>query len=295
MAVTRMRFRGTDGSTKYLDLAKALSLQTRKLHRQKMIYTVLGGFFVDGNGKRININVAPNTWPVKRAVNRSFKVWRKMISKTLSESEGMTTGKWNDFKVYLNSAMGAGSTMNPVDASGLNLYGTTPEWDYSTFTTADPDGDPNNPPDQFDIHIVGPHASSGSGNDVDYSRVSALQSWVDSRATPDETEPSNSPAGPTDPLANLFDAGDVSDDRMEIIETEGDKPPYDVDQMFGNAQVSANSNNLMRVSVAQPTTATSVAMVHGFQALCGLVQLHFPEDPGAWELVLDVESNGVKF
>jgi hypothetical protein len=295
MAIERLRFRGSNGDTKYLDLSKALSLQTRKLHRQKMTYTVLGGFFVDGNGKRININTAPNTWPVKRSINRGFSVWRKMIAKTLSESEGMQSGKWNDFKVYLNNAHGAGSTMNPVDASNLDLYATTPEWDYSTMTTEDPDSDPNNAPDQFEMHIVGPHASSGSGNDVNYGRVGLLQSWVDSRQTPDASEPNQTPAGTTDPLANLFDSGDVADDRMTIIEAEGDKPPYDIIKMFGNAQSAANSNNLQRQSVAQSTTQVAVAMVHGFQAICGLVQLHFPENPGSWELVLDVESNGVKF
>ena len=48
MAVTRLKFTGTGGDIAYIDLAKALSVQLRKLHRQKQIYTVYGGFFVSG-------------------------------------------------------------------------------------------------------------------------------------------------------------------------------------------------------------------------------------------------------
>jgi hypothetical protein len=52
------------------------------------------------------------------------------------------------------------------------------------------------------------------------------------------------------------------------------------------------------VSTAQPTANTQlVAPIHGFQAICGLVQLVVGTGTGAnaWELVLDVETKGEKF
>ena len=296
MAATRMRFKGTGNGTVYIDLAKALSLQNRKLHRQKMIYTVYGGYYVDSNGSRVDLNVAPNTWPVKRAINRGFAQWRKMIARTLADTEGMTTGKWNDYKIFLNNAHG-NSPLVPVDAGSQNLYGASPEWDYSTLTSEDPDTDPNNMPDQFELQIVGPHVDNGLvGNDKQYTRVSLLQSWVDSRGEPSTDPVVDNGTTKVDPLSNLFDAGDADDDRIEIINAEGDNPPYDVDQMFGNSALSGGSNNLMRVSTAITTSANAVMPIHGFEAICGLIQVGFgSDDPGAWELVLDVESNGVKF
>ena len=71
-------------------------------------------------------------------------------------------------------------------------------------------------------------------------------------------------------------------------------PPYDPDQMFGNAQTYATEQNLARASVAVSTTSSPVSPVHGFDALCGLVQIEVTAN-AAWELVLDVESTGVRF
>lgn len=292
-----MRFTGTGNGTQYIDLAKALSLQQRKLHRQKQIYTVYGGYYVDSNGSRINLNVAPNTWPVKRAINRSFAIWRRMIAETLKNTEGLTSGKWNDFKVFLDNQHGT-SPLLPKDAEGNNMYGTAPEWDYSTLTSDDPDADPATGPDQFELQIVGPHVDNGlTGNDKLFTRVGMLQSWVDSRAEPQSPDPIvDNGTTKVDPLSNLFDSGDADDDRIEIINAEGDTPPYDVDQMFGNSVSAGNSNNLQRMSSAVTTSANAVVPIHGFEAICGLIQLEFGSaDPAAWELVLDVESNGVKF
>lgn len=292
MAISRMRFKASNNGTFYIDLAKALSLQERKLHRQKAIYTVYGGFFVDSQGNRCEINTAPMTWVSKRAVNRGFAMWRKMTAKTLEDSGSTSKSKYRDFKVYLNSNMGS-SPLLPLDAGDGNLYVNGPEWDYADLTTDDPDGPGGTPPDAFGLMITG---NAHAGSNPNFSRISLIKSWVDSRPAPEATQPNDIP-DVTDPLMNLFDAGDVIDDRLTIINTEGDSAPYDEDTMFGIAAGGASDNNLQRQSVAQPASATPVAAVHGFQALCGLVQLVVGNDSAAnqWELVLDVETKGERF
>lgn len=308
MAVTRMRFTGNGASVLYIDLAKALSLQNRKLHRQKMIYNVYGGFFVDsaevGTNSRVNLNTAPNTWVTKAAVNRGFRIWRKMVAKTLSETEGLTSGRYSDFKVFLNNAHGT-SPMVPKDAGSLggnDLYQFSIDWDYSTLTTADPEEDASgvsHPPDQFDLQIVGPHVTgpgygtSASGDN--FTRIGLIQSWVDTREVPPADDPITLAAASTDPLANLFDAGDIEDDRVTVISTEGDHPPYDEVWMFGNVATSGSRNNLQRQAVAFTTNTAPLGMIPGFQAICGLIEVDVAAAEGAWELVLDVESVGVKF
>ena len=296
MAVVRMRFTGSGNGIHYIDINKALSLQERKLHRQKVLNTIYGGYFVDSasesQNSRCNINVSPATWPVKRAVNRGFALWRKMISRTLKDMEGAGTPSYNDFKVLLNQDMYLNAPLLPKDAGGNNLYnaGAGPEWDYSTLTSEDPDGPGGGSPDQFELHIVGPH----TGADPDWNRIGLVQSWVNSRAIPDSAHPDLPADFTTDPLNNLFDAGDVQDDRLAILSNENDGAPYDEETMFGNAAGVSIVNNLQRVSTSITTTTAPVAMVQGFEALCGLVQVDVTAT-GAWELVLDVESKGAKF
>jgi hypothetical protein len=295
MTVSRLRFYGTTNGTFYIDLWKAISLQERKLHRQKQICTVYGGYFVDAQGNRIELNTAAMTWMNKRAVNRGFRIWKRMISDTLKSTDGVTTGRWNDFKVYLDNQMGV--PLLPKDASDNDLFhaGGTNEWDYSTLTSEDPDGPGGTSPDAFEMMIAG---SAHAGADPNWTRISLLKSWVDSRAELDNSGyPNITNDVLADPLSNLMDAGDADDDRMLVINQEGDLPPYDPDTMFGNAQPAGNSNNLQRQSVAQPSAQVPVAPIHGFQALCGLVQLVVGSGTGAnqWELVLDVETKGESF
>lgn len=289
MAVTRLRFTGDGDDIGYIDLNKALSLQLRKLHRQKVVTTVYGGFFVSESAghSRCSINVAPNTWVVKRAINRGFALWRRMIAETLSNTEGVTSGKWNDFKIFLNNGHGT-SPLLPKDASGNNLYASnTPEWDYSTLTSDDPNAT------AFDLQIVGPHTAS---------RVGLVQSWLDSRGTPvsgagDPTHAVTADVS-ADPLNNLFDSGDADDERLDVINNEGDMPPYDQHDVFGSCAAGSTGgsegNNLMRVSVSGTNPSTAVSPVYGFEAVCGLLQIAVTSD-APWELVLDVESKGVKF
>jgi len=302
MAVSRMRFTFDTNGTYYIDLAAALSRQERRLHRQKQIYTVLGGYYKDQDGATVHFNTAPMTWPVKRSINRGFRLWKKMIAQTLSNTDGVQSGKWNDFKVYLDNQHGNAPRM-PVDASGHSI--ASGEWNYSTLTSADPSetgAGVTLDPDSFELQIVGPHSGTGQSesNPNGFSRVSLLQSWVESRGLP--TSALGEPAMDTahgnlveaDPLNNLFDSGDVDDDRLEIITTEGDNPPYALDDMFGNSSHAGYSNNLQRVSSVQTSGSNPIGMVMGFQALCGLVQVVVTHSDGG-ELVLDVDTQGVKF
>ena len=301
MPVSRMRFTFSGNGTYYIDLSRALSVQERRLHRQKQVYTVLGGYMKDQDGSTAHFNTAPMTWPVKRSINRGFRLWKKSIAKTLSNTDGVQSGKWNDFKVLLDNQMGS-STKMPVDASGNGIG--PGEWDYSTIVTEDPAEQANGVtlnPDQFELAIVGPHSGSAQTeqNAHGWSRVSLIQSWVDSRPTPTTTtgEPSYSSNALllADPLNNLFDSGDVDDDKLNHILAEGDLPPYDRDDMFGCVSSTGNSNNLQRMSSAQTSGSNPIAMVMGFQAICGLVQVVVSGSSSAMELVLDVDTQGVKF
>lgn len=291
MAVTRMRFYGDSGGVKYIDLARELSKQNRKLHRQKQIYTVLGGYYVDSEGSRIDFNVAPHTWVTKRSINRGFAIWRKNVAKTLEHTEGAKSGKYSDFKVYLNTDhMLNEEDLIAADASNAGIPGG--EWDYSTLTSDDPDSN-GNAGDQFELHIVGGHGGTSSN----WRSIGLMKSWVDSRPLPTtEGTPTNTSNLTTDPLNNLFDTSDTQDDRLQILGTENDQQPYDESTFLGIGEDNSDpKHNLQRVGTAF-TVNGSVALspVPGFQAICGLIQVDISAST-AWELVLDIESVGEAF
>lgn len=290
MAVMRLRFTGSGSDKYYIDLAREISIAQRRMARQKQTFTVLGGYWKDQDGSTAHFNTAPLTWVNKRAVNRGFRIWRKMIAKTLSNSDGAQTGKYNDFKVYLNRYQFTSNSLSAVDSAGNILGDAVGEWDYSTLTSEDPET--GVAPDQFDLMIVGNTNTVGAG---DHSRVSLAQSWFESRPEVRSDDPQMPAAVSTDPLANLFDAGDVDDDRLDIIITEGDQAPYDENTAWGYSTQTGETANLQRVSSAQSSASNPIVPVHGFQALCGLVQLDVSNASSSWELVLDVECNGVGF
>lgn len=302
-----MRFIGDGNGTVFIDLAKAISLQERKLHRQKKIYTVYGGFFVDTpsgtNVSRVNINTAPNTWVARTAVNRGFRKWKRMISETLKDAPGVKSGKYNDFKVMLNNTM-SHSPLLPVDAEGTSLYTGNPEWDYSTLTSQNGAEDGNGvalPADQFELNIVGHHSGSvlDASNPAGLMRVGLIKDWLDSRPVVDASQPEATESAATSPLDLMFAADEVHDERIVVIEAEGDQAPYDEDSMFGMVNSATGtsttlSHNLQRQSVATTTATQPTAPVHGFQALCGLLQVEVTAN-ASWELVLDVETVGEDF
>ena len=181
----------------------------------------------------------------------------------------------------------------PVDAADVAIG--LGDWDYAQLISEDPDaGAQPGDPSGFGLQIVGPH----SGSNPNWSRIGLIQSWVNSRSPPQQFQPRDLP-DTADPLVNLFDDGDAMDERLVKLQDENDGAPYDENTMFGNSSGTlGGEHNLQRVSVAQPTPNTQlVAPIHGFQALCGLVQIVVGSDSASnqWELVLDVETKGEKF
>lgn len=294
MVATRLKYVLGTG-THYLDLSKDLSEYHRKLHRQKKIYTVYGGFMRNNAGTSAKFNVAPLTWQTKSAVNRGFRMWKKMVSQILQKHDGAQSGKWNDFKIYLDA--GASTPANAVDANGARM--SDGQWDYSTMTQPqliNVAGDPNvvafdKDADQWEMHIVGPH----NGAAPNYVRVGLVKSWTDSRpaATPSTGDPVNIP-NTNDPLSNLFEVEDNGQEKMDILQAEGDFPPYDRSNPYGNATGSLAPVAIADNDASANTTALGSQIV-GFQALCGLVQVVVNADSGSAEIFIDVESEGESF
>ena len=306
MAISRQRYLFTNlapgDHTFYIDLARSLSVQERKLFRQMREYTVRGGLLKDSNQDAVvRCNVAPDTWQTRAAIRRGFRQWNEMIKHGM---EGLGPGKvkpkYLDYKVFLNQGHGTSPTL-PADAGGSPLLGG--EWTYSTYHTEDVDWAnyaswaTNRDTDSFVPMIVGPHLAGGGSGDH-WNRIGLIRSWIDTRAQPDTT---GSPVLPneamTDPLANLFDEADAADEIIDMLQDDNDRTPYAETQCFGIMEPYGVHNNLQRVAFAATQNgAGQVAALNGFSALCGLVQVHITvaNVTGDVELILDVDTKGAK-
>ena len=300
-SVSRQRYVFDGPGFYYIDLFKSLSAQERKLFRQHQVAKVMGGLIKDSNNEStVRVNVAPDTWLTRSALRRGKKMWDLHIREALEgTSLAAVKPKYHDYKVYLNNVMGSG-TILPVDAAGTAI--PSGEWVYSQYHSEDVDwsdgqiGQPgyqNRQADTFTTMICGSHQGSG-GN---WTRIGLIKSWFDSRAKPQTDDPLMDSTVATDPLINLFDESDNVDEVIASLNTDNDRPPYDVDVHFGSAQTAGSMNNLQRVAMAATQSgAGAISAMNGFSALCGLIEVHVSQGQvtGEVELILDVSMKGDK-
>ena len=302
-----------------IDLARDLSVVCRKLHRQKMTYTVLGGIVKESSGAVFAFKTAPHTWTTNVAIRRAFNMWRKANAEQYKKTPGLKAPKWSDFKLYLdtNHRIDENNLLRCVmdtDESGNTVPYQPGEWNYSTLVQAkliDPDGDGglefDDNADSWDMHIVGAHVgtgeqvtdANGSRFYTNYDTVGVIQSWYDSRSIPFGTDPLNAPAGiggtdgaaqpgiNADPLSNLFDVQDDDAEMIDVIEGENDQAPYDMNRVPG-----AQDGELQLVAITDNTAGEpDIVNVPGFQAPCGLIRVKPTGNNGAI-LMLDVLVEG---
>lgn len=299
--VSRQRYRFTEAGTYYIDLWRSMSAQERKLFRQGQVAHVMGGLLKDSDDDTVvEINVAPDTWVTRTAWRRGKAIYDAMVTRAL-EGTGRVKGKYHDYRVYLNNAMGAGTVL-PVDAANNTI--PSGEWGWSEHHSEDVDwsdaqiGTPgyiNRQADSFYVQLCGEHIGTG-GNWV---RVGLIQSWIQSRALPDSDDPDLPPQIATDPLVNLFDSADNVDEIIASLDSIGDRPPYDVDEHFGYfAGQTGSEAGLQRVAFsATQAGAGQIAAINGFSAICGLVEVkvsHKAAGNNVCEILLDVSMKGGK-
>lgn len=301
------------GNDQYtIDIAKDLSAVHRKLHRQKMTYTVLGGQIKESNGSTFYFKTAPPAWTTNVAIRRAFNVWRKS-RRELFKNTDITNPKWSDFKVLLDSNHNTTNILDPMmsttEEDGEQVPYSMGEWNYADLVQPkliDPDNDGglefDDNADSWVLMIVGDHDGNGDLTVTedgerfyeDYTRVGIIRSWYNSRSIPRTSDPGNAPAGPsgvrTDPLSNLFNVQDDDSEMLTVVEQENDQAPYDYNGVPG-----MNDNELQLVAFADNDqgegSGADVQVIPGFQAACGLVRIEPSGNNGA-VLMLDVIAEG---
>lgn len=259
-----MTMSGTPGTevSAFIDLARDLSRVNRRLYRQGRDYhvkriTVVSSDTPNG-GNRISFSTCHDTWVSRNAWKRGFETYKLMQKEATKQISGDVKGTWDDFKVYLSPDHRTGTKLDPKDNGGNDW--DAGEWTYTALVT--PDGTTG--ADEFDLTLLGNHVGSAGTR----TSVGLIRSYGESRATVQGTDPNVPSAASDDPLVNVFDYGTSIDEVIDLMETQGDAPPYSTVNYPGGA------NNGQKPSVIQDSVIVDgKTTVGGFNAICGLIEV----------------------
>jgi len=171
---------------------------------------------------------------------------------------GNIRGTWSDFKVYMTNDMRGGTKLTPIDNGG-SAY-SIEEWRYTDYVS--PDGTTSS--DSFEIYMMGNHNGSAGA----WNAVSLIKSYGESRATVQPGDPFVPGTASDDPLVNIFDDGTQVDEVLNLMEASNDFPPYNIANYVG-----ADGNGPKPMVAQDSTIVDGRAILGGFSALCGLIEL----------------------
>lgn len=280
----RLSFEGVGNATQFIDIAMALSIINKRFYRQGVYYYVNSVELYNNEDAFVDLHVIPDTWGVKNAWNRGFKIYQQMNALAPSTIRP----KYHDFKIYMSSRHAGIGTMLPamhdINSSSTNF--NPDEWEYSLYTSMDDNHDATADADEFTAHMLGAHdVQSGTGTSTRFASIGLLQSYQESRARQPDSQPNLPANASTDPLANLFDSSseEFINDLVDNLETMNDETPY-------NNDLTVGQNGHMQ-HVARLVTTTSIgrtAMAPGFCAPFGLICVDPQNTATAYRLVINL-------
>lgn len=265
---------GTAGTetSHYIDLAKDLSSLNRRLYRQGKYYYVKKITVVSRNtrnvetgdqaatsGGSISVSTCPDSWVAAGAWRRGFMLWNNMHKEAMRAS-GDVTGTWHDYKVHLSNDSRAATLLTPIDNGGNGpSTANNTEWAYSRMVTSF--GTETH--DEFAVHLLGDHSGSAGS----FTSVGLIKSYGESRSTVNIGDPEVQGSLSDDPLANLFNDGETTDEILGNLEVDGDVAPYDTRNYPGDGV-----NMPKPLVVQQSTLSDGKAVLGGFRAMCGVIE-----------------------
>jgi len=236
-----------------IDLAKDLSAVNRRLYRQGMQYYVSHVSLARGDTgiSAMSVKTAGDTWMVHNAWKKGFKLWRSQLNEVEDVMPGLQ-GKWSDFKVELDDNSGTALTSIAGDGGAIS----PDEWNYSNYVWDD-DGTERSPT----FCLLGSTAVN--------TKIGLVQEYHISRAQV-QSEPALVADASDSIFAKSLGTDEMSDTLIDLVETESDNAPYDMNEMVGGDTV-ADAPFTQDFIVANFQAGR--AMTTGFTAECGLMRV----------------------
>ena len=298
---TRLSFEFTGGETKFIDLAKALSIVNRKLYRQGVYYYVNSIEVYNDSDEYVDVHVLPDNWITRNAYVRAQAIFEQMNDLVLNNQRTIAP-KYHDFKVYMSNLHRTAGSADPEGYGVRTLQGgidsqtlTADNWEYSQLISADSDGDTavdtngnivvNQEADNFYLHMIGDHF----GNSNNWESVGVIKSYAETRRRANFVgEPVIEPANlRADPMANLFDwsSEEQLNDIITRLDLDNDETPYEHDNYVGE-----HKDTMCQVARLVTTqTIGRTATAPGFCAPLGLIAIDSAVASGdAFRVVINV-------
>lgn len=241
-SATQRTFTLQGAAGQYIDLAGLLSRENKRLYRQGMVYhariSVTNGTV--GGGAN-NVEVLHNSWRIRKAWAMGHHAW--MSSTEHERRDGIRPGRWNDFKVFFEAAHNAGNSIGPT-TSGNG------EWNYTTANAATTSA-------QYQFHMLG----AGSGGSP--GRFGLLREYDEMADTDTDTPAAGGSSSPFSVLR-----AEVSNNQAELLQEEGDLPPYSSDDL--ERQTAVTTYFMTSPLTPGGNVVTTTGMI---EIPCGLVKL----------------------
>lgn len=290
--VTRLSFECSGGATEFIDVGRALSILNRKFFRAGLYYYINSVEIYNNETGVVDFHTLQDSWVTRNAHQRGEALFDKMNDLTGPPMSMVGLPKYHDFKVYMSDLHRTTGSINP-SVHGINaafsIGGMTPnDWVYSTFVSADDDGDAIQQADDFNVHMIGPHVGSAAN----WTSVGLVQSYGDSRQLPHYTDPSLPIEAAADPMLNIFDysSEEQLNDIVTNLDNDNDSPPYDLDYYIGESASSMQQ-------VARIGTEIGVGRVgraSGFCAPFGLICIDPHGVSTAFRVVINLATGNYK-
>ena len=268
-----------NNDTRYIDVARALSVINRRAYRQGLYYYINSVELHNDENSVVDLLCANDNWITQQAWLKGFEKFQKMNSMVETPRP-----KYHDFKVLLTDQMTEANIMDPDTYNRSMVHQSNPpdEWIYSKFTTMRSDG---GQADEWTAHLVGVH----DGAEGNWNSIGLIRSYANTRTQPPSIgEPNVDSSMREDPMANLFDAsGDHAlKDIMKNLDEHNDVAPYDASTYIGEG-----SSQLAQVArLATVATVNRVSVASGFCAPMGLIAIKPQETSTGFSIVLNIAA-----
>ena len=264
----RLSFELQGNGTKYIDIAKALSIINRKFVSQQAYFYLNKVECYNASDAFVDIHTIPDTWITKNAYKRGRAMYHANRALLDPPVSGGITTKYEDFKVFMSHRHALDETsLNPnmYEIQAANVNYTADEWTYTQLVSADDDGDSNQDSDKFYLHMIGQH----NGSSTDWTSVGLIKSYGDSRVAIQPASPNTSLVDIADPLMNLFDSSSEEqiNELATLAKTENDQPPYNLVNYLGEG----NSSMSHQARLVTTASAGRVTAAPGFCVPFGLI------------------------
>lgn len=263
----------------FVDIAQCLSKLNRKLFRQGMQYVVSeirinksGAPNVDG----IQIGRIPENYVSTNAWVKGLAKWNEQQLDELREAGAEdTSGKWRDFKVYMNVQHLGATSANNILPSGYglaNISGGTVyyEWAYSKFVK--PMHDATDAPQDWNIHMLGTDQTG-----IPYS-VSLIKAYAESRAKPQVPDPNIVTNVDGGFYGDIIDVGNITDEIIENAQQRNNESPYPMSsdtstENYPGGEFVGQSNDIKGHLEAVSPLTVGRTIIPGFVAPLGLLSI----------------------